>query len=276
MKRISLLIGAISMVSAANAQFLYSNQTDTNASIAQLNAVGVASNAVAAPAGGSWSEVQTNGTLTNGTAGFGTATTFRLADDFTFTGNPWDVTGFSVFGYQTGSTGNPFSGGTLNLWNGDPSLTTSSIITTGVWTGATDSINTSAGNKNVFRIFNGTASANTITRRVWESSFALTTTLTAGTYWIDYSLITVNGGGAFGPATTHAGALGVSGANAKQFNGTTWAGINDTGSLGTGSTPQEMPFLVKGTVQGVPEPSTLAVLGLGALIALRKRSVKKS
>lgn len=262
------------MVSAANAQFLYSNQS-SNTAIAQLNAVAVASNAVAAPSGGMWSEVQTNGTFTNTNAGSTITPAFRLADDFTITGNAWDVTGFSIFSYQTGSTGMPYSGGSMNIWNGDPSLTTSSIITTAIWTGATDSINTSVGNANVFRIFNGTASANTITRRVWESNFAVTTTLTAGTYWIDYQMTTINAGASFAPTTTHAGALGTAGANAKQFNGTAWTNIIDASTAGTQTTAQDMPFLVKGTVQSVPEPSTLAVLGLGALIALRRRSAKK-
>jgi len=180
-------------VSSAFAQSLYSNQS-SNVNVAQLNAVGTTGSGVNAAAGAFWSECQTDGSgFANTNAGYTViGPTFRLADDFTVTGASWNVTGLSVYAYQTGSTGLPFTGGSLNIWNGNPSLAASAIIGTGTWTGGTDVIRVNAAGTtgNIFRVFNTTVpppgTPPGTTRRIWENNFSLSMTLAAGTYWIDY------------------------------------------------------------------------------------------
>jgi len=261
-------------VSSAFAQNLYSNQS-SNVNVAQLNAVTVSGNGVTAPTAGFWSECQTDGSgFANTNAGYTiVGPTFRLADDFTVTGANWNVTGLLVYAYQTGSTGLPFTGGNLNIWNGRPGDTGASIIGTGAWTGGTDVIRTSPSGAtgNVFRIFNTTTpppgTAPGTTRRVWQNSFSLSMNLSAGTYWIDYQLTASAG---FAPGTTHQNLRGVAGANARQFTGTAWTDVVDAGNPAGGTTvAQDIPFIVQGAP--VPEPATMAVLGVGALAMLRRR-----
>lgn len=294
MKRLLFLSFFAVGVSSAFAQNLYSNQS-SNVNVAQLNAVSVAGNGTAAPSGGLWSECQTDGSgFANTSAGFTvtpgtTATSFRLADDFTISGAAWNVTGVRVYAYQTGQTVMPFNGGSLNIWSGAPNAG-GSIVATGTFGSGNGAIQVdAAGNTaSIFRVFNttipgtsgGGLTAPGTTRRVWEITFNVNASLSAGTYWIDYQLTATNAGTAFAPSTTHQGVRGVTGANAMQWNGTTWVTpINDTGQpVGGAVTPpvfaQEMPFIVSGSV--VPEPASMAALGLGVLAVVRRRRQKKS
>jgi len=288
-----LLITAM-MVTAASSSFainLYSNQS-TNANIAALNYQSLTRSGVAAAPGTMWSEVQANGAgpqlESNTSAGAsvafnGTSTTagFRLADDFTVGGNGWDVTGIAVFAYQTGAVANPFTGGNMNIWSGRPGDVGSTILFGASWTNATDQVqftDTTFGVAN--RIFSTDSPApGTVpgtTRRIWQNNFSLTQTLGAGTYWVDYQLVTANGS-AFAPNTTHQNVRGVSGANARQFNLATglWVDVLDTGNpAAAADIAQDMPFIISGT-EAVPEPATMLVLaGLAAAAARRRKSSK--
>jgi hypothetical protein len=264
--------------SAAFAQNLYSNQS-SNVNVAQLNAVATSGSGVAAPSGGFWSECQTDGSgFANTSAGFTiVGPTFRIADDFTVTGGGWNLTGLKVYAYQTGSTGLPFTGGSLNIWNARPGDAGAAIIGTGTWTGGTDTIQANATTTgNIFRVFNTTTpppgTAPGTTRRLWENSFSLSMGLGNGTYWLDYNLTAAAG---FAPTTTHQGLRGIPGANARQWTGAAWVDITDTGNpVGGPAVAQDMPFIITGTP--VPEPASMAVLGLGALALIRKRRSKKA
>lgn len=269
------LIFAALAVTASVASFsvnLYSNQS-SNVNFAQLNAASTAANGATPPSGGFWSEVQSQAGIINTSAGSTVTGAFRLADDFTVTGGGWNVSGFKVYAYQTGSTGNPFSGGTMNIWSAAGPAGGGSIIGTATYGGATDTIATASGNGNIFRIFNSNPGVSVpgTTRRVWEVTFNFNQVLSAGTYWIDYGLVAANAGTAFNPSSTHQGLRGPLGANALQLNGT-WAQIVDTSTLGAGSgndVNQDLPFIVTG--EAVPEPATMAILGAGALALIRRR-----
>lgn len=282
MKKTILLALSVVVSSTAFGQNLFSNQS-SNVNVAALNAVATSGSGVAAPAGGFWSECQTDGSgFANTNAGFGYTGALRLADDFTVTGAGWNLTGMKIYSYLTGGTANPLTGGSLNIWSGRPGDTGAAIIGTGTFntTGATDIIRVNAAGTtgNIFRVFNttipatvgGTATPPGTTRRVWENSFSISMTLAPGTYWVDVAGV----GGGFMPGTTHQGLRGVTGANGRQFNGS-WVDLTDLGQpTGGPAFAQDIPFVLQGTV--VPEPASMAALSLGALALIRRRRNKKA
>jgi hypothetical protein len=303
LKRSILLVALATVASAAFAQNLFSNQSASVNQVALFSS-STALNGSAAPAGGFYSELQTDGapapnTIANTSAGFSvhtigpTGTNFRLADDFAVTGPGWNVTGVKVYAYATGTAlaTNWLTGGNLRIWNGRPGESTSSVIfdsgaLTSSQIGHSNTFTTNAGTGNHYRIFNSSpgTSAPGSTRSIREFTFNLNLNLGAGTYWIDYQLERLVGttySTVFNPSTTHQGVRGVAGANALQFNGTAWvsaidAGIivpaNTTPAAGSADVAQEIPFVLTG--QPVPEPMTMAVLALGALAARRKKNKK--
>ncbi len=166
---------------------------------------------------------------------------FRVADDFVVT-STWSVQSFTFYGYQTGSTiTSTFTGGYLQIWDGDPTVAGSQVVwgtlavnrmTATSWTGAYRYSSTSVGT----------------TRPIMQvvcSTPGLV--LAPGTYWVDYGLTgTVASGPWVVPITINGQATT---GNAKQFNNSTstWANLNDGGSL----TQQGLPFLVDGTSYNV-------------------------
>jgi hypothetical protein len=294
MNRILIIAGVSALATTAFAQNLFSNQS-ANVNVVALHASTTAASGAAAPAGGFFTELQSDGaalpnTVLNTSAGFSVHNTgvagqnFRLADDFTVTGPGWNVSGIKVYAYATGAALPWLTGGDLNIWNGRPGDAGASVVwssgsLTSAQIGQNTSITTNAGTGNLFRIFNsnpGTSPAGT-TRQVVEFTFNIPSlTLGAGSYWIDYQLLRGTLA-VFNPSTTHAGVRGVAGANGRQFNGTAWTDMLDTGvlppapnNLGTlSSVAQDVPFVVTG--EPVPEPMTMTVLALGAVAALRRK-----
>ena len=253
-------------------QVLNAQQIYTNGPLS----TGAASNsAVAAPAGYTWSECQSetgNTTESNTNAGYGalfnTAGTnsLQLADDFVVpTGQSWNVTSFDFYGYKTGYTGAtiPMDQLRIQIFNTDPSVSGATPIYGNMTTNVLDAA--SSGEANMYRIFNsatpapGTATGTT--RKIWRYRGNIVATLPAGTYWVVFQMHDIADTSGFFPPVTIPGSRGAVTANAKQNTvaSTTagailgWASVFDGGNPATAPDfNQDIPFLVNGTL-GVNE-----------------------
>ena len=268
-----LLSAMVSNVQAGVPTLIYDNGS--------LASGATSKSGVAAPAGFFWSELSTengsnnsNTTLGAGCQVISPTTNNRCADDFIVpVGQTWTINSVLVFGYQTGSTAQPFVGGNLRIWNGRPGDAGSTIVfgdtTTNRLTTSTDSTwfrvgNTLGGAGGV------TAAATGTTRKIWAINLAVSpgVALTAGNYWVDFQL-DGGAGGNFSPLTTIPGARSLPRWNARQFIGTTatWGDLIDIGE--PAATPQpdvvpnvqmEFPFKLNGTISGAPlAPSSRSV-----------------
>lgn len=206
-----------------------------------LSTGATSSNGTTAPTGYTWSELQ-NTTFGNGTLGFGGSGGYLLADDFTVpSGEKWVINSVEVFGYQTSSTGNPFTELHVQFYNGSPATGGTVIfgnLTTNVLTSSTDAM--------MYRISESTVNT---TRKIWDIKGNVSTTLNPGSYWLAYGVTASGSGSGFFPAVTKKSEATPADANAQQYNLTTtsWSTIADTGS----SVPVAMPFILNYTVQAL-------------------------
>ena len=193
------------------------------------------STSVAAPAGYTWSELQSpNSTL--GAGGQVTATANnRLADDFVVpAGESWAISSVDVFAYQTSSTAFPIDQLNLRIWNGSPAA-----AGTVVFGSATTNILNVAGSGDSF-MYRVAASAVGTTRRIWKLKATVGQSLLPGTYYLDFQAHAINDGNVFFPPVTIVGSPAPSGANAIQAISGTWASLIDAGSTAV----QALPFIV--------------------------------
>lgn len=208
--------------------------------------------------------------IATGSGSFGfTATqgSFRLADDFTVPVSGWLVDSISVYAYRTGTYTyppvSPFTGITLNIWNGVPGgggsiIASSNTLDSTNWTG-------------IYRVTNTTLT--NAQRPVMNvAAYFPNLLLTQGTYWADWSLTA--GGNLFAPPVMTTSGTLVTG-NSRQFNvsTSTWGNTAD----GTSFIPVDLPFAVSGSIP-TPVPfefdptAGLVLLGAGWLV---RRAVKK-
>jgi hypothetical protein len=115
-------------------------------------------------------------------------------------------------------------------------------------------------------VYRETATSTLSNRQVQQGDFGFSSVFLApGSYWIAYDF-TSSGGTPFVPNLTNPGVLQPPGSNnAVQLNVGTGAWV----PLTNGGLTQDLAFSVSGSV--VPEPATMAVLGIGALALLRRR-----
>lgn len=198
-----------------------------------LSTGSTSSGGTAAPAGYTWSEVQSPNTTLGASAYISSAADFRLADDFVVPSTErWDISSVDVFAYQTSSTTMPFDALTLQILSGPPP---SGAVVFGNTT--TNIINRSAtADSKIYR----TGSTVNTTRKIWKVNGNVITTLNPGTYWLNFQVHATNDGAAFFPPVTNVGVVSPPGANAMQMSSTGWAPLMDTGS----STAQAMPFII--------------------------------
>lgn len=187
---------------------------------------------------------------------------FRVADDFTVTGPGWFVDSIRVHAYQTGSTTtSPFTAGNINVWDGRPGdagsniVTSSSTILGTAWTG-------------IYRVFDGVANLTNTQRPVMYIDFDLSgQSLAAGNYWIDFQFSGV--ASAWAPYVMDAVTGETVFGNGRQM---TTDGLPTPGPMWQdllAAPGAEVPFVVSGTV--IPAPGALALLGMGGLLAARRR-----
>jgi len=281
MNRKTTLLSLKYLLVLAFTQVLNAQQIYTNGG---LSTGATSSSGVAAPAGFTWSEVQSdtgNTTESNTLAGasgvFTTAGTnsVRNADDFIVpVGAIWNVTSVDIFVYQTGFVGAvpPVDQMRLQIFNGDPQ--SGGTLVAGDMT--TNVINIAeSSDALMYRLFNTTTpapgTAPGTTRKIWQVRGNITASLPAGTYWIVYQLHSTNDGNSFFPPITIPGVRALPGWNAKQNVVAStavgavlgWAPLIDTGNPATAPDfPLDLPFTVNGTVLGVNENAFEASISL--------------
>lgn len=277
--RLSLVATAVvaGLSSASFGDILWDNGPIGTGTITRSNGVAGGGPGVAAPAGTQWSELFTGNTSAGSTVSpSGTTGAFRLADDFTLPAAA-ELTSISAFAYMTGSTNaQVFSQGNIRIWDGRPGDVGSNIVFGDT---TTDRV-TSGALTDFYRVFatdnfltGGVNSPPGTTRRIKTAVFDVSgLTLPAGTYWVDYQVISAVSatGAVFHPTVTLTNARGPAGANARQLTTTGWADVLDTGDpAALPDVPQELKFVVEGVI---PEPTGIAALGLAlAATAVRRR-----
>ena len=193
----------------------------------------------AAPAGYTWSEAQSPSTSIGFSSFYNNALTsnFALAEEFVVpVGQTWNLTNVNVYGYQTSYAGTtiPIDALRIRIWNGDPSLGTSTVVygdmTTNVLNGS------GSGEEFIYRVATTTGT----TRRVWRFNAAVTTSLTAGTYWLEFQVHAINDSSVFTPPVSILGLQTDPGWTAKQRNAAAWAGMVDAGSTFNKSIPFQL------------------------------------
>ena len=172
-------------------------------------------------------------------AGHALSAGIRVADDFTIpSGETWTISTASFYAYQTGST----TTSTINhlnvrIWDGPPGEVGSNIV----FGDSTTNVLATTEFSNAYR---HSETAVGTTRPIMKSTATIGTTLTEGTYWIDWQC---GGTLASGPWAPPIAILGQNTTgNAKQSIASVWADLNDGGTL----TPQGLPFILDGTTGG--------------------------
>jgi subtilisin-like proprotein convertase family protein len=229
-----MVLGLLCLITAAvKAQPYVNGPLSTGATL---------SDGTAAPAGTTWSELQ--GTNTGLGSGANISANLTLADDFTVpAGQTWNITKVTFYAYSTGYAGtpSPFNDTRLRIFNTNPNTGTP----TPVFGNLTTNVFSASSAANMFR----TAVPAGTTRKIWKIEANITTSLAAGTYWIEWQHGTITGVTSnFSPAKTVVGTTTQAGNNAQQHDLTanTWVAITD----GTPVGPQDFPFQIDYTATG--------------------------
>ncbi|MBX2889245.1 MAG: T9SS type A sorting domain-containing protein [Ferruginibacter sp.] len=185
------------------------------------------------------SELQTGNTAIGSSASYNAG--LSMADDFTIpAGQTWNISGMEFYGYSTGYTSTTPFYDTLfiKIYDANPSTGTP----TPVWG---DFLTNRLGvvvRDSTYRVTSQPPFDN---RMIWRIKGNVTTTLSAGTYWIEWTVSSIASvPGHFMPPSTVTGTVTQAGNNALQHlnDGTTnqWAPFMDAGS----GTPQDLPFKI--------------------------------
>jgi len=211
------------------------------------------------PAGGQRSPLQDTAQGLN-TFGFGAQVTASntVADDFTLTGTT-DLTTISFYMYQTGAAATTITGVTVRLHS---SLIAGSTPTSNVLQGPLTGGVVSFEATPTFRALQATADC---TRRIQQIDVDVSAwpPLAAGTYWLSWNATGTLASGPWQPPITVCGACGKTGANGLQaVTGGAFAAVVDTGgAVLCDNSPQDYPFIIRGTGGGAPCPANIINTG---------------
>jgi hypothetical protein len=181
--------------------------------------------------------------LQGSSTSFGATATgnFRLAEDFEVPAGGWTLTGVTVYAYQTQgtpSTTSTLTGMTLRIWDGDPSVGTSTIL----FGDTTTNVLTSSVFSGIFRA-SSTTPTNGQRAVMGATAGNLSVALPAGTYWVDFAVTGSVASGPFAPFVTIPGQNASGNAKQQTVDAGTWALIVDTGSTFN----QTLPLTLTGT-----------------------------
>ncbi len=185
--------------------------------------------------------------LVMNTLGFGhqVVNANRVADDFTVTGNGWNISALTFFAYQTGSTTtSTFTAVNFRIWDGPPNAGGVVIVDQS----ALATLSSSAF-ANIYRVSETTIGGNT--RPIFANTQNVNITLNPGTYWLDWQTNGTLASGPWAPPVTILGTA-VTGNGLQSLAGV-WGLALDTG---TAMAQQAFPFIIEG------EPITMSDLSV--------------
>jgi hypothetical protein len=183
----------------------------------------------------------------------------RVADDFTVTGNGWQIDRFTFFSYQSFSdTVSTIDNVNYRIWSGPPNNPNSVVI---FGDSETNRILTSSWSR-VYRVSESTSGTDSV-RPVMMVVANADVFLPAGTYWLDWQMGGTLSSGPWAPPITITGEANTG--NALQFVGS-WSNATDVGQQG-------FPFLIEGGTAGefirlVPPASGVLAPGEGIGIVI--------
>jgi hypothetical protein len=170
---------------------------------------------------------------------------FRVADNFTVpAGELWQVDSVFFYAYQTGSTTtSTITSVNVRLWRGVPDSAGSELVFGDTTTNRMIRTRFSG----IYRVQDSTTNITNTQRPIMVQTVNLGgTTLTAGTYWLDWQTGGSLTSGPWVPPVSIVGQPVVPGANARQRNpARVWNNALD------GTNPIEFPFVLHGTRGGL-------------------------